>query len=206
MRSKTLAIGPLVILGLALMNMALEQPAQARHRGWYTTSATIPAGTSVDVRLDSEISTDDAQPGEYWHGTVIRSVASGSRVVIPAGSPVTGVVTSVAQGTHNSKAYVDLALREVNVNGQSYELNAEAQPVVAGTKRAKKIGAIAGGAVVGGVLGHAVGGKKGTIIGGLLGGAATYGLTRNAFRTLKLKSGTQMTFTIREDVVARRYQ
>jgi outer membrane lipoprotein SlyB len=83
--------------------------------------------------------------------------------------------------------------------------NGETEPIVAGSNRAKKIGAIVGGAAVGGVLGHVVGGSKGTVIGGLRGGAAGYGATRHALRTMQLKPGTVVTFTAREDVVARRF-
>jgi hypothetical protein len=92
----------------------------------------------------------------------------------------------------------------VTVDGRSYALTADTEPIVAGSKRAKKIGAIAGGAAVGGLIGGAAGGKKGALIGGLLGGAAGYGLTRNALRTLQLKPGTVVDFTTRQELVARR--
>src|SRR5262249_7048874 len=158
----------------------------------------------MNVRLDSKISTEDAHSGDTWTGTVSQSVYSDGRVVIPAGSAVQGIVTEAAQGTHTTPARIDLAVRHVNMNGQSPTLYADTQPIVAGSHRAKKIGAIAGGAAVGALVGSAVDKGKGTLIGGLLGGAAGYGLTRHALRTMQLKPGTVVTFTTREDLAYRR--
>ena len=206
MRPKMLAVA-------ALMTLALASPSLAggNHHGkaWgYRNNgrtATLPAGTTINVRLDTKLSTDDIQPGDRWTGTVTQSVGTGDRIMIPAGSPVEGVVASVAQGTHSTPAQLDLAVREVTVDGQTRLLNADTPPIVGGTSRAKKLGAVAGGAAAGALLGHTVAkGKHGTLIGGLVGGAAGYGLSRHAFRTLQLKPGTVVTFTTREGMVARR--
>ena len=216
MRTKTFTRLALVVLTLGTMSVMGSSVVDAQYndRGWrdsyrsrwgYRTSVMVPAGTAIDVRLDSKISTEDAQSGDPWSGTVYRSVMSGGRVAIPAGSPVSGVVVQSLQGDHNNRPQIALAVRNVSVDGRSMRFNGETEPIVAGSNRAKKIGAIAGGAVVGGVLGNVVGGKKGTLIGGLLGGAAGYGATRHALRTMQLKPGTVVTFTAREDVVARRY-
>ena len=84
-------------------------------------------------------------------------------------------------------------------------MNAVTEPIVAGSNRAKKIGIVAGSAAAGALLGHAVArGSHGALIGGVLGGAAGYGLSRNALRTMQLKPGTVLTFTTRSDVLAYR--
>ena len=210
MRRTTLAACTLAIIALGTVgSMAPTADAQNRtyrRSGWYRSSATVPAGTSVNVRIDSKISTEDATSGDSWSGTVSQSVvSSGGRVVIPAGSPVTGVVTAAAQGTHKERPYLDLAVRQVNVNGRWVTMNAGTEPIVADSKRAKKIGAVVGGAAVGALLGRAVAkDHHGTLIGGLLGGAAGYGATRHALRTLQLKPGTVVTFQTNSEVLARR--
>ena len=174
---------------------------------WSTSDARVlvSAGTPISVRLDSQISTEDARSGNTWNGTVSQSVYSGGRVVIPAGSPVEGVVTTAAQGTHDSKARLGLAVRRVTVNGRTQSMNANTATIVAGSNRAKKLGAIAIGAGAGALLGHTVAkDNHGTLIGGLVGGAAGYGLTRNALRTLQIKPGTVVTFSTSQDVMAYR--
>ena len=215
MRTKTLARLALVVLALGTMSSWTSLvDAQYRDRGWrdsyrsrwgYRTSVMVPAGTPIDVRLDTKISTEDANSGDAWSGTVYRSVMSGGRVAIPAGSAVSGTVVNSVQGTHETRPQISLALRNVTVDGQSLRVNGETEPIVAGSNRAKKIGAIVGGAAAGALVGHVVGDGKGSLIGGVLGGAAGYGLTRHALRTMQLKPGTIISFTARQDVVARRY-
>jgi hypothetical protein len=214
MRTKTLSRLALVVLTMGTLGAVVAEAQNWRDRGYnesyrsrwgYRTSVMVPAGTPIDVRLDTKISTDDNQSGDTWTGTVYRSVVSGGRVAIPAGSSVSGVVVNTVEGTHNNKPQIALAVRDVNVDGRSVRVNAETEPIVGGSQRAKKIGAIVGGAAAGALVGGLVGDRKGSVIGGLLGGAAGYGLTRHALRTMVLKPGTVVTFTAQNDVVARRW-
>lgn len=212
MKMKCIAAAALIVLGVATLGSAQanryrygDSRYDSRYGDRMMVSA-IPAGTPIDVRLDNEISTENAHPGDSWTGTVDQPVsASDGRQVVPAGSAVSGVITTAAEGTHDSHAQLGLAVREISVNGDTRRIRADAEPIVAGTQRAKKIGAIAGGAAAGALLGHAVGEHShGALIGGVLGGAAGYGLTRHAFRTLQLKAGTVVRFTTRRDFVASR--
>jgi hypothetical protein len=206
MRTKAFTALTLAVLAFgSLSSLWTDVQAQDRYRrgGWYGRTM-MPAGTALQVRLDTKISTDDNHQGDSWSGTVTQSVVSGDRVVIPAGTPVSGVVTMIQQGTHETRPQIALAVRRVNVDGRMRVVNADTEPIVAGSNRAKKIGAIAGGAAVGALVGHSVAKKShGTLIGGLLGGAAGYGLTRHALRTMQLKEGTVVTFTTNEDVAMR---
>ncbi len=204
MRVHTLVAGTLVMLTLGTGANAMTR----HHHNRNTTTnrnVMVAAGTSINVRIDSAISTDNTHQGDAWNGTVSENVVTGSGIAIPAGSAIQGVVTSFAQGTHDTRAQLALGLRSVTVNGQPRSMFAQAAPVIAGTSRAKKLGAIAGGAAVGAVLGHTVAkDEHGTLIGGLVGGAAGYGLTRNALRTLQLKPGTVLSFTMSENMLAAR--
>jgi len=175
-------------------------------RGRWARNQVVRAGTPIDVRIDTRLSTDDNSAGDTWSGVVMRDVLSrsGRRVVIPAGTPVEGVVTVSEQGRKGVKGRMDLAMRSISMNGDVRRLNASTEPIIDGSKQAKKIGAVVGGAAVGGLLGHAIGGDKGGILGGLLGGAAGYGATRHAGRTMTLKSGTVVTFTTTTDMLAYR--
>jgi len=188
-----------IAMGLAMACLAagpLRVEAQAYR---------LNAGTTMDVRLDSKISTDEVSAGDTWTGTVTRNIYSNrGALVIPAGSQVEGQVTSVVQGDHNTRPSLDLAVRRVDVNGYSRPVTATTPTIIAGSKRAKKLGAIALGAAGGAAIGGVTSGKKGAIIGGLLGGAASYGLTRHAFRTMQLKEGSVISFTVDQTVAMRR--
>jgi len=173
-------------------------------RGYARFGGELRANTPITVRLESQVSTDDSHQGDRWRGRVAEDVMSRRGVVIPAGTPVSGVVTTTLQGTHEQPAELGLALRGAELNGQWLRMNAETEPIVAGSHRAQKLGAIAGGAAVGAIVGHSISHEHGGLIGGLLGGALGYGATQHAFRTLELKPGTLITFTTTQDVYARR--
>jgi len=175
-------------------------------RGRWSRNLTVRAGTPIDVRLDTRLATDDNSVGDSWSGVVARDVISpsGRRVLIPAGTPVEGVVTVAEQGRSGVKGRMDLAMRSISMNGDYRRLNASTEPIIDGSKQAKKIGAVVGGAAAGGLLGHAVGGDKGGILGGLLGGLAGYGATRHSGRTVTVREGTVITFTTTTDMLAYR--
>jgi hypothetical protein len=210
-RTKTLAAVVLAVIALGSVS-ALLATAQNRSywndrnnrndRGYYGENMVLPSGTAIDVELNSRISTENANRGDRWTGTINRPVVVDGQVILPEGSRVDGVVTSSAQGTHETRPQIGLAVRRVRVDGRSRRLSADTEPIVAGSGRARKIGAIAGGAAVGALLGHTVAkDKHGTLIGGVLGGLAGYGATRHAFRTLILKEGTVVSFTTSEDLM-----
>ena len=111
--SVALVLFALGVVGALALSSA--DPARAYHQDRYY-GAGIPQGTTLEVRLDSKISTDDMHSGDGWTGTVNQPVMAGGRVMIPAGSPVRGVITSSAQGTHTTRASVALAVRQVQVN------------------------------------------------------------------------------------------
>jgi hypothetical protein len=171
-----------------------------RDRDFYG-NALVPAGTPMDVRLATEVSTENANVGDQWTGTLDRPVMRRGQILIPEGSQVVGVVTASQQGTHETRPEIDLAVRRVMVNGRMRSLTADTEPIVGESNRAKKIGAIVGGAAVGGLVGHAISHEHGGLIGGLLGGAAGYGATRHAFRTLTLRPGSEIVFTTSQELM-----
>jgi len=76
---------------------------------------------------------------------------------------------------------------------------------VAGSTRARNVGAVAGGAAAGALIGKAVGGSgKGALIGGLIGGASAAGAAAaSKGYQVVLKEGTVITFSVKENVMVR---
>jgi len=164
---------------------------------------TVPAGTAVKVAVTAQVSSETAQPGDTWSGTVQEPVIVGDRIVIPAGSSVTGVVTGVKGAEKGSRAFLVLAVKSVEVKGKSHAISALTDSIVAGSTRARNLGAIAGGAAAGALIGKAVGGSsKGALIGGLIGGAAaTGGVAASKGYQVIVKEGTEITFSVNDVVV-----
>ena len=72
-------------------------------------------------------------------------------------------------------------------------------------RRARNLGAIAGGAAAGALIGKAVGGGgEGALIGGLIGGAAAVGaVAKSKSYQVRLKPGTPLEFTTSEALAVR---
>jgi hypothetical protein len=166
---------------------------------------TVPSGTPVAVTVNTLISSETAKVGDTWTGVVKDPVMVDGRTVIPAGSTVTGTVTAVTPAVKGSRASLDMAMSSVEVNGRSYDLHGGTEAIVAGSTRARNLGAIAGGAAAGALIGRAVGGSgKGALIGGLIGGAAAGGaVAKSKGYQVVLKEGTPLTFTTTESVSIR---
>jgi len=165
----------------------------------------VPAGTALHVRLTSTIDSDDAHVGDGWSGVVVSSVRVRDRVVIPAGSPVQGVVTSALEAHRGTRARLDLAVRSVTLDGKRVAVAAGAPAVIAKSPRARNLGAIAGGTAAGALIGGAVGGDgHDALVGGLIGGAAATGaVAASKGYQVVLHSGTVMVFSIDEPVAIR---
>ena len=158
---------------------------------------TLAAGTPIEVTVRSAISSETANVGDSWTGEVKDNIIVGNTVVVPAGSTVTGVVNTVESAQRGSRASLDLAVRSISINGTSHAISAGTEPIVAGSTRARNLGAVAGGAAAGALIGRAVGGGKGTLIGGAAAGA---GVAKSKGYQVVLKEGTPMTFTVSQAV------
>lgn len=178
------------------------QPAEPR-----TRSITVPSGTALNITLNAAISSETAQAGDGWTGVVKDAVVIDGRTVIPAGSTVSGTVTVAKAAEKGDRAMLGLGMATIVVEGHSYSAHGATQEIVAGSTRARNLGAIAGGAAAGALVGRAVGGSgKGALIGGLLGGAAAGGaVAKSKGYQVELKEGTALTFTTSEAVAVREH-
>ena len=163
------------------------------------------AGMPISVSVFRALSSGTAEVGEPWTGSVTASVTRHGRVVIPAGSTVHGVVAVANPARHGERATLRLALRSVTIDGRSYAMRGSSREIVAGSPRARNVGAIAGGTAAGALLGRAVGGSgRSTLIGALLGGgAATAAVAASKGYQATVPAGRSMQFTLREPVTVR---
>ena len=160
-------------------------------------SVDVPAGTAIAVTMNTAITSETAQPGDAWTGTVKEPLIIGTSAPIPAGSIVHGVVRGAKPAEKGSRAVLVLAITSVEVNGTSHEFDATADSLVAGSTRARNVGAVAGGAAAGAILGKAIGGNKGALIGGVLGGAGTAGaISQTKGYQSTVKEGQEITFRV----------
>ncbi len=165
-------------------------------------SVTLAAGTPVKIDITATITSETAQAGDAWSGTVKENIIVGDRVLIPAGSTVNGMVRASTPAKKGDRAMLLLGVSSVNVNGKDVAVSGSTDSIVAGSTRARNLGAIGGGAAAGAVIGHAIGGSgKGSVIGALIGGAATTAMVAGSKGyQVTIKPGTEITFKTDEPV------
>lgn len=163
---------------------------------------TIPAGTPITVRLQQSLSSASARPGERFEAVVDQPVAVDDRVVLPAGTPVSGHVTVARRsGRLRHPGELGLALDTVTIGQQQIQLNTASVVARGRSHKKRNLGWIGGGAGGGALIGALAGGGKGALIGGPIGAAAG---TTTAFITGKKDIGfgaeRRLTFRLRYDV------
>ena len=160
----------------------------------------VPSGTSIGVSLGTGMSSESAGVGTDWNGTVVNGAEG-----IPVGSLVSGSVVSVKPAVKGDRAMLDLGLTSITVDGRRYDVHGSTEAIVAGSTRARNLGAIAGSAAAGAVIGKAVGhSTKGAVVGAVIGaGAATGVVSQSDGYQVVLKPGMALTFTTSEAVAVR---
>ena len=166
---------------------------------------TVPEGTPIKVAVDAQISSETAHAGDTWTGVVKEPVVIGTAAPIPAGSIVRGVITGSLAAERGNRAFLALSVTSVTIDGKEHAVAAGTDSIIAGSPRARNLGAIAGSAAAGALIGKAVGGGgKGALIGGILGGAAATGVVaKSKGYQVVLKPGTELTFTVDRATVMR---
>ena len=169
------------------MTTAAREPAFVENKAAPARLATVPAresvrlpaGTPVDVRTTSTISSKTHASGTMFTASLDRAlITSGGRVLAPAGSRVEGVVSSVDQGGR-VKGRASLALRLTSItlaDGRTVACQTGSYSVLARATKKKDALKIGIGAGVGAAIGAIAGGGKGAAIGSATGGGAGTGV------------------------------
>jgi len=150
----------------------------------------IPVGTEFDVRLQAPLSSKSAQVEDRFEATTMVDLRDDrNRVLIPAGSVMRGVVSSVNKaGRIDRKGSLTVAFDRITVNGRAYPMRGTVTQALEseGIKgEAEKIGI---GAGAGAILGAILGGVKGALAGILIGGGGTIAATEGT--DVDLPAGT----------------
>ena len=153
------------------------------------SSNDIPVGTEFDVRLSNPLSSDTAQVEDRFEATTMVDLRQGNRVVVPAGSVMRGVVSSVKKaGRIERTGSLTVAFDRLTIGARSYPIRATVTDALEseGIKgEGVKIGT---GAGVGAVIGAILGGAKGALAGVLIGAGGTIAATEG--KDVELAPGT----------------
>ena len=162
-----------------------DQPTTSRS----SSNSVIPSGQEIDVRLESELSSATAQIEQRFEAVTVADLFQGDKVLIPAGSTVRGVISSVTNTTRTQrKGSLTVAFDQITVNGRDYPMRGTVTQALESEGIKGEAGKIGAGAGVGAMIGGILGGVKGALLGVLIGGGGTVAATEG--KDVTLPAGT----------------
>jgi BON domain len=163
---------------------------------------TIPAGTTVRIRMIDSIDSKTNKPGESFMASLEAPIVVGEQVVVPKGSDASvRLVNAKSAGKIKGKSELELQLASIKAHGKSYEVQSSSyqeEGASRGKQTAKRVGV---GAGIGALIGGIAGGGKGAAIGAGIGagaGTATQLLTKGP--QVKVPSETKLDFDLASPV------
>lgn len=198
--------------GLLLASMAAAQ-TNAPVAG--QAGAPVPAGTVLMVRLETTLATFSNRPGDPFRGSINQPVMAHGQMLIPAGAVVEGRVTKVSEPRRISgrptigilpeavifpngqRYYLDATLTDTDIPGT--DVNDEGQFKGSGHDRHDTLesgGGVAGGMLIGGLIG----GPPGILVGGLIGAGSGTGFWLAKHRSAILPAGTELTLELNRPI------
>jgi hypothetical protein len=147
-------------LTIAIVALGTVTAMQAQDK-----QVTVPAGTSLLVKLDKAVSSSD-KPGTKFSGVLQGDLAGNGVTVVKAGSPVYGEVSDAKKAKRvRGKAAVTFAISQVNINGQLVPIVTQPIEDIAASSTRKTAKGAAAGAAIGGIADGGDGAAKGAAIG-----------------------------------------
>ena len=150
-----------------------------------SSASAIPAGQEIDVRLERELSSDTAQVEDRFEATTVADLYRGSDVIIPAGSVLRGVVSSVNRASRTDrKGTLTVSFDQITVSNRTYPMRGTVTQALESQGMRGEAGRIGAGAGVGAIIGGILGGVRGALLGVLIGGGGTIAATEGKDVTL----------------------
>jgi hypothetical protein len=176
------------------------QPPRAPDRPRATAGRPeIPANTELDVRLSNILDSGTAQVEDRFEATTAADLVIDGRTIVPAGSIMRGVVSSVqSAGRLKRKAEMTVTFDQLTINGRSYPIRGTVTQAIEGEGVKGDLPRAGVGAGVGAIIGGILGGFKGAMAGILIGGGGTIAATEG--KEVELPQGTVLRVRIESPV------
>ncbi len=154
-----------------------------------SSDADVPSGTEFDVRLGQTLSSATNLVEDRFEGTTLVDLRDGDRVIVPAGSTMRGVVSSVTKTSRTERTgKLTLAFDQITIDRRDYPIRATVTQAIESEGIKGEAGKIGAGAGIGAIIGGILGGAKGAIAGILIGGGGTVMATEG--KDVELPAGT----------------
>lgn len=164
-----------------------------------TPEVTVPAGTELEVCMQSSLSSATASSGERFEAILQEPLVIEGEVIAPSGADVTGRVVAVRRsGRLHKPGYLRITLASLAVKGQQIPLSTSSF-FVQGASHKKRNWALIGGGTGAGAL---AGGGKGSLIGSAAGaGAGTGAALATGKEDVAIEVERHLTFRLTQPLV-----
>jgi hypothetical protein len=164
----------------------------------------IPVGTEFDVRLQSPLSSATVQVEDRFEATTLVDLQDErGRVMVPAGSVMRGIVSSVTKATRTERTgKLTVAFDRVTIGSRSYPIRGTVTQALESEGIRGEKGKIGVGAGAGAIIGALLGGVKGALAGVLIGGGGTIAATEG--KDVELPAGTVLRVRLDSPLVMQR--
>jgi len=135
--------------------------------GLWVSAQTVPAGTHLTVRTDSQINSASAHVGQSFKANLVRNLVVNGKTIAKAGTPAKGKVTyAKSSGRLHAPGQLTLRLTSLQLaNGKTLMLSTSGFRAKGKSHTKSNVTKIGGGAAAGALVGGVAGGGKGALIG-----------------------------------------
>jgi hypothetical protein len=162
------------------------------------SAQTLPAGTHITVRTDSQINSATAQVGQSFKANLVRDLVVNGSAIAKAGAPAKGKVT-YAKSSGRLHAPGELTIRLTSIqlaDGKPLPVSTSGFRAKGKSHTKSNVTKIGGGAAAGALIGGLAGGGKGALIGTAVGaGAGTGVAAATGKEEAVIHAETAVTFT-----------
>lgn len=146
------------LIALGAMTFLLAQASAAQSR-----QVVVPAGTTLTLRLEQEVSTATNRAGNRFQMTLVEPIVVDNVVAAPAGTLLYGVVLRSEGGKKIGKQHLAGTLSDIRIHGRLI-------PIVSDTvdleeKAGGGLAMLGGGTLLGGLVGGGTGAAVGAVVG-----------------------------------------
>jgi len=170
------------------------------------SAQSLPSGTHITVRTDSQISSGTAHVGQSFRANLVKDVVIDGKTIAKAGAPARGKVTyAESSGRLHAPGQVSIRLTSIQLaNGKTLALSTSAFREKGKSHTKSNVTKIGGGAAAGAVIGGIADGGKGALIGTAVGaGAGTGVAAATGKQEAVIHAETAITFTTTADARAK---
>ena len=175
---------------------------QDRARNEPVGNITIPADTSITVRMIDSVNSETSRLGETFRASLDEPIYVNGQEVVPRGADVlTKLVGDQQSGKIQGRTALTLALSTITINGRPVDVTTTDVRQESSSRTARSGKVIGGTAALGAVIGAIAGGGTGAAIGAGSGAAIGTGAqVMTGGQKVKIPSETRLTFRLQNPV------